>query len=126
MVGILTLLLIVGLFLWFIWYLFFRSVLWVAEPLIDYFEGREAERFSIDDIDKDEFDDNDLENIPKNKVKIAIRDFDKPIHLSRSFLQKAQKEPQKINNTNLWIYRNYIFSSKPTKEKIMETFQEKG
>ena len=57
MTGILALLLVAGLFLWFIWYLFFRSVLWVAKPLIEYFEGRKAERFSIEDIGKDEFGD---------------------------------------------------------------------
>lgn len=118
MAGILALLLIGGLFLWLIWYLFFRSVLWVAEPLIEYFEDKEAERFSIEDIDKDEFDDSDLENIPKSKVKVTIKDFDKPIHLSKSLLQKAQKEPQKLSNTNLWIYKDHIFNSKPTEDKI--------
>jgi len=122
MFGLLALLLIVGLFLYLIWYLFFRSILWVAEPLIEHFENKEAERFSIEDIDKDEFDDNDLEGISKNKVKVTIKDFDKPIHLSRSLLQKAQKDPQKLTNTNLWIYKDHIFSSKPTEEKMKEAF----
>lgn len=118
MASLLALLLLAGLFLWLIWYLFFRSILWVAEPLIEYFEGREAERFSVEDIDKDEFDDSDLENIPKSKVKITIKDFDKPIHLSKFLLQKAQKQPQKLKKTNLWIYKNYIFPNKPKEGKI--------
>lgn len=125
MAGILTLLLIAGLFLWLLWYLFFRSVLWVAEPLIEYFEGRKAERFSIEDIEKDEFDDADLENIPKSKVKVTIKDFDKPIHLSKSLLQKAQKEPQKLSKTSLWIYKDYIFPIKPSEERLKEMSGEK-
>jgi len=116
MVGILALLLIIGLLLWFIWYLFFRSLLWIAEPLIEYFESREVERFSIEDIDKDKFDDNDLESIPKSKVKITIEGFDKTIHLSKILLQKAQKQPQKLGNTNLWIYKDHIYSYKPKAE----------
>jgi hypothetical protein len=116
MAGILALLLIAGVFLWLIWYLFFRSILWVAEPLIEYFEGREAERFSIEDIDKDEFDDSDLESIPKRKIKVTIKDFDKPMHLSKSLLKKAQKQPQKLGNTDLWIYKDYIYSYKPNED----------
>jgi len=123
MAGILALLLIAGLFLWLIWYLFFRSLLWVAEPLIKHFEDREAERFTIEDINKDEFDDRDLEDIPKGKVKVTIKDFDKPIHLSKSLLQKAQNQPQKLVNTNLWIYKDHIFSSRPTEEGIKEVFR---
>ena len=113
---IIGLLIFVGLFFWFVWYLFFRSLLWVAEPLIEYFESREAERFSIEDIDKDEFEEADLESIPKSKVKVTIKDFDKPIHLSKTLLQKAQKKPQKLGNTNLWIYKNHIYSHKPEVE----------
>jgi len=124
MSSLLALLLIAGLFLWIIWYLFFRSLVWVAEPLIEYFEGREAEQFSIAEIDKDEFDDSDLESIPKSKVKVTIKDFDKPIHLSKTLLQKAQKQPQKLANTNLWIYKDHIFNSKPTEERIKEMFSE--
>ena len=77
-------------------YLFFRSLLWVAEPLIEYFESREAERFSIEDIDKDEFNDSDLESIPKSKLKVTIKGFDKPIHLSKTLLKKSQKTIAKI------------------------------
>jgi hypothetical protein len=113
---IISLLIFVGLFSWFIWYLFFRSLLWVVEPLIEYFEVRDAERFSIEDIDKDEFDDSDVESIPKSKVKITIKDFDKPIYLSKTLLQKAQKQPQKLGNTNLWIYKDHIHSYKPNVE----------
>ena len=116
MVGLLALLLFISLFIYLIWYIFFRSVLWVAEPLIEYFESREAERFWIEDIDKDEFDDSDLESIPKSKVKITLKDFDKPIHLSKILLQKAQKQPQKLGNTNLWIYKDHIYSYKPKAE----------
>ena len=75
MVSLLALLLTIGLLLWFIWYLFFRSLLWIAEPLIKYFESRKAERFSIEDIDKDEFDDSDLESIPKSKLKVTLKDL---------------------------------------------------
>ena len=107
-------LLIIGLFLWFIWYLFFCSLLWVAEPLIKYFESREAERFWIEGIDKDDFDEADLESIPKNKVKVTIKGFDKPIHLSKTLLKKAQKQPQRLGNTNLWIYKDHIYSNKPS------------
>jgi len=124
MAGLFVLLLLAGLFLWLIWYLFFRSILWVAEPLIEHFENKEAERFSIEDIDKDEFDDADLESIPESKVKVNIKDFDKPIHLSKSLLQKAQREPQKLANTNLWIYKDCIFSSKPTEEKMKKISRE--
>lgn len=53
---------------------------------------------------------------PKKKVKITLENLNKPIHLSKSILQKAQKEPQSLPNANLWIYKDYIFSSKPTKE----------
>jgi len=49
MASILALLLIAGLFLYLIWYLFFRSVLWVAEPLIKHFEDRQAERFTAEE-----------------------------------------------------------------------------
>ena len=52
-----------------------------------------------------------------------MRIFDKPIHLSKSLLQKAQKEPQKLGNTNLWIYKDRIFSSMPTEEKMNGTFE---
>jgi len=116
MVALLVLIITIGLFIYLIWYLFFRSLLWVAEPLIKYFESRKAKRFSIEDIDKNEFDDADLESIPKSKVKVTIKDFDKPIHLSKTLLQKAQKKPQKLGNTNLWIYKNHIYSHKPEVE----------
>jgi len=116
MVGLLALLLFISLFIYLIWYIFFRSVLWVAEPLIEYFESREAERFWIEDIDKDEFDDSDLESIPKSKLKVTLKDFDKPIHLSKTLLKKAQKQPQKLGNTNLWIYKDHIYSYKPKVE----------
>jgi len=119
MVSLLALLLTIGLLLWFIWYIFFRSVLWVAEPLIEYFEGREAERFWIEDIDKDEFNDSDLESIPKSKLKVTIKGFDKPIHLSKTLLRKAQKQPQKLANTNLWIYKDHIYSYKPKVENSL-------
>jgi len=115
--GLVELFLIGGLLLWLIWYLFFRSLLWAAEPLIEYFESREVERFLIEDIDKNKFDDSDLESIPKSKVKVTLKDFNKPIHLSKTLLQKAQKQPQKLGNTNLWIYKDHIFSSKPVTEK---------
>ena len=113
MSGILILFLFLGLILYLLGYIFFRSVLWVAEPLIEYFEGREAERFWIEDIDKDEFNDSDLESIPKSKLKVTIKGFDKPIHLSKTLLRKAQKQPQKLANTNLWIYKDHIYSNKP-------------
>jgi biopolymer transport protein ExbB/TolQ len=126
MAGLLALLILAGLFIWLIWYLFFRSVLWVAEPLIEYFKDKEAEQFSIEDIGKDEFDDSDLESIPKNKVKVTIKDFSKLIHLSKTLLKKAQKQPQKLGNSNLWIYKDYIFNSKPTQERIKEIFESDG
>lgn len=116
MVSLLVFLLIIGLLFWFIWYLFFRSLFWIAEPLIKYFENREAEQFSIEDIDKDEFDDTDLESIPKSKVKVTLKGFDKPIYLSKSLLKKAQKQPQRLGNTNLWIYKDHIYSYKPKVE----------
>lgn len=113
MAGLIALLLFIGLFLYLIWYLFFRSVLWVVEPLIEYFENREAERFVV-------------EEDGRSKVKVTIKDFDKPIHLSKSLLQKAQTEPQRLGNTNLWVLKDYIFASKPTEEKIKEIFEEGG
>jgi len=116
MASLLALILIAGLFLYIIWYIFFRSLIWVLKPLIEYFENREAERFSIEDIDKDEFNDSDLESIPKSKLKVTLKDFDKPIHLSKTLLKKAQKQPQKLANTNLWIYKDHIYSYKPKAE----------
>jgi len=65
MFGLFVLIIIIGLFLYFIWYIF-RSVLWVAN-LFKYFQNREAERFSIEEIDKDESDDADLESISRVK-----------------------------------------------------------
>lgn len=111
MAGLLVLLILTGLFLWLIWYLFFRSLLWVAEPSIEYFENREVEKFTIED-------DSGI------KAKVSLEGFDKPVHLPKSILQKAQKEPQKISKTNFWIYKDYIFPSKPTEEKIKEVFKE--
>lgn len=122
MLGLLALILIVGLFLYLIWYLFFRSLLWVAEPLVEYFDNRDAEKFVIEDIDKDKFNGSNLEGITKRKVKVSIKDFAKPIHLSKSLLQKAQKEPQKLGDINLWIYKDYIFRSKPTEAKLKKMF----
>ena len=46
-------------------YFSFRSL--GSEPLIKYFQNREAERFSIEEIDKDESDDADLESISRVK-----------------------------------------------------------
>ena len=119
---LLALLLIADLFFWLIWYLFFRSILWVAEPLIKHFEDREAERFMVEDLEEEDIN---LESISKNKVKVTIKDFDNSIHLPKFLLQKAQKEPQKLPKTNLWIYKDYIFSSKPTEEKIKGIFGKK-
>jgi len=118
-IEILIFILFLFLIIYLLGYLFFRSLLWVAEPLIEYFESRKAERFSIEDIDKDEFDDSDLESIPKSKLKVTLKDFDKPIYLSKSLLQKAQKQPQKLGNTNLWIYKDHIYSYKPNVENSL-------
>ncbi len=113
--GIIILLILAGLALWFIWYLFFRSVLWVVEPLIEHMKGREAEKFAVKDIDEDEATD---------KVEITITSLAEPIHIPKPILQKAQKESQKLPKTNLWVYKDYIFSSRPTKEKKKEMFGE--
>ena len=94
---------------------FFKSVLWVAEPLIEHFEKKEAEQFTVEECE----DKADLDKITDKKVKVILKDFEKPIPLSKSLLQKAQKEPQKLPNTNLWIYKDYIFSSQ---EKIKNKF----
>ena len=120
--GLFILLLIAGLLIYLIWYLFFRSVLWVCEPLIEYMKDREAERFAVKDIDKDELEEADLEEIPRSRVEIIITSIAEPMHIPKSILQKAQKEPQKLPSTKLWVYKNYIFSSMPTKEKIEEMF----
>ena len=120
--GLLVLLLITGLLIYLIWYLFFRSVLWVCEPLIEYMKDREAERFAVKDIEKDELEETDLEEISKSKVEITITSVAEPIHIPKAILQKAQKEPQKLPKAKLWVYKNYIFSSMPTKEKIKERF----
>jgi hypothetical protein len=111
MVGIVAFLLFDSLFLYFIWYLFFCSLLWVAEPLIEYFEGRETGRLIVED-------DSGV------KAKVTLEGLDKPIHLHKSILKKAEREPQKLPKTNLWIYKDYIFSSKPTEEKLKEIFEE--
>jgi hypothetical protein len=42
MLNLLLLLLIAGLIIYLIGYLFFRSLLWVIEPLIEYFEKKKA------------------------------------------------------------------------------------
>jgi hypothetical protein len=122
MASLFALILITGLFLYLIWYFFCRSLFWVAEPLIKHFENREAERFMVEDFGEESLDDIDLGQIPKNKVRISLKDFDKPIHLPKSLLEKTKKEPQKLANTNLWIYKEYIFSSQPTEEKLREVF----
>ena len=122
MTSLFALILIAGLFLFLIWYFFYRSVLWVAESLIKHFENREAERFMVEDFGEESLEDIDLGQIPKNKVKVSLKDFDKPIHLPKSLLEKAKKEPQRLTNTNLWIYKDYIFPTKPTEEKLREVF----
>jgi hypothetical protein len=111
MISLLTFLIIIGLFFYFIWFLFFRSLLWVAEPLIEYFESRETGRLIVED-------DSGV------KAKVTLEGLDKPIHLPKSILKKAEIEPQKLPNTTLWIYKDYIFSSKPTEEKLKEIFEE--
>lgn len=116
--GLLVFLIIAGLFLWLICYLFYRTLVWVFEPLVEYMEGREAERFIIEEIDKDEFDDSDIEKIPKKKLNITIKSFDGFVPVPKSILKKAQKEPQKLPGTNLWVYKNEVLSSKPTKENL--------
>jgi hypothetical protein len=122
MASLFALILIAGLFVFLLWHLFYRSLLWVAEPFIKHFENREAERFMVEDFEEESLEDIDLDQIPKNKVKVSLKDFDKPIHLPKSLLEKAKKEPQKLANTNLWIYKEYIFPSQPTEEKLREVF----
>jgi len=112
---LIILLLVAGLLIYLIWYLFFRSLLWVCEPLVEYIKDREVEKFDVADINEDEAAD---------KVEITITSLAEPIHIPKPILQKAQKEPQKLPKTNLWIYKDYIFSSKPTEEKIKEMFGE--
>lgn len=118
MAGLLALLIIAGLIFWLLWYLFVRSILWVAQPLIEHFENKEAEKFMVEEVEAEE------PKIEKRKVKIVLEGLDKPIHLPETLLQKAQTKPQKLPNTNLWIYKDYIFSSTPTPEKIKEIFGE--
>ncbi len=79
----------------------------------------------VEDFGEESLEDIDLGQIPKNKVKVSLKDFGKPIHLPKSLLEKAKKEPQKLANTNLWIYKDHIFSSKPTQERIKELFRGK-
>ena len=111
----LIILLVAGSLIYLIWYVFFRSLLWVCEPLVEYMKDREAEKFAAKDIDESDATD---------KVEITITSLAEPIHIPKPILQKAQKEPQKLPKTNLWVYKDYIFSSKPTKEKIKEMFGE--
>ena len=76
----------------------------------------------VEDFGEESLEDIDLGQIPKNKVKVSIKDFDKPIHLPKSLLEKAKKEPQRLANTSLWIYKDYIFPSQPAEEKLREVF----
>jgi len=47
MVGIIILLLIIGLFLWLLGYLFYKSVLWVFKPLVKDFQDIETQDFAV-------------------------------------------------------------------------------
>jgi hypothetical protein len=81
----------------------------------------------VEDFEEEGLEDIDLGQIPKNKVKVSLKDFDKPIHLPKSLLEKAKREPQKLANANLWIYKDYIFPTQPTEEKLREILvEEKG
>lgn len=60
MANLLVLLLFIGFVLYLIGYLFFRSLLWVFEPLIEYFTKNKDSASFIDEEENDE--DNDMEN----------------------------------------------------------------
>ncbi len=74
MTSLFALILIAGLFLFLIWYFFYKSLLWAAEPLIKHFENGEAERFMVEDFGEESLEDIDLGQIPKNKVKANPQD----------------------------------------------------
>lgn len=122
--GLLILLLIAGLILFLLWYLFIRSILWVFQPLIEYMEGKEAEKFVIEGFEKEKLEDIDLEKVRKNKVKILLTHFDGYVSVPKPILQKAKKEPRRLPGTNLWVYKDFVVSFKPTEEKIKEIFGE--
>ncbi|MDP8263690.1 MAG: hypothetical protein P9M13_10380 [Candidatus Ancaeobacter aquaticus] len=185
--AIIILILIAVLILYILYKIYMRTVEWILEPLSEYMQDKDAERFAVNERE-DEDDEEQVElpralrnkkdqlihticNCPKCKKKTAYYDpkikrtrctscewvdmidsemtleqyyncyhslidkselvekaevvldgLDKPVYLPKSLLEKAKKKPQKLPNSNLWIYKDYIFSCRPTGEKIKEIF----
>lgn len=48
--GAIMFLIAVGITLWFTWRLFVKSILWVAEPITEYFDNKEKERIKFENV----------------------------------------------------------------------------
>ncbi len=109
---LILLLIIVGI-PWFLWYLFYKSVLWVLEPISNYMKDKEEERILI-------------EHKGPFKVTITVESIDRSFDINQSIYKKAQKKPQKIAGSDLWVYKNSLMSFKSAREKLLEILREEN
>lgn len=114
---------IFGLIIYLIWYAFFRSALWVAEPLIKNYEVKTEEKYFIEGYEEEQPEDIDFNSISADKLKVAAKGLTEPIFLLKPLLKRSNITPQKIPNSSLWIYNGSIYPSKP-KEDIFEEGEE--
>ena len=52
--GVIALIVLAGLFLWFLWWLFVKSFMWTIEPVVKYFEDKD--KIIELDAEENEFD----------------------------------------------------------------------
>lgn len=99
------------------WQLFIESIMWCLEPLFDCFANKETNQCENSHAGINNIETSDLENIPIQKVQMRMEDSTTITYVSKITLKKAEEEPQKLAD-GVWIYKDCIYSKKPTKKQI--------
>jgi hypothetical protein len=101
---LIIILFIFGVIIGGIFYAFFRTMVWVAEPIAEYFEKDEARSYFV-------------EETRAGLCKIRVRGIENEVFIPEHIIQKAQERPQRLPKIALWIYRDKIMAGPPDEEK---------
>ena len=71
--GLIVLFIVAGAFLWLLWYLFVKSVVWVFEPITKYVDNKDNERKEFESAVLQKLDDAEKKKTRDNLIPLKSR-----------------------------------------------------
>ena len=97
---IITVLFAGGIIIGGIFYIFFRTMVWVSGPIVQYFEENEEKSYLV-------------EETRAGLCKVRIRGIDNEVFIPEHIIQKAREKPQRLPKIGLWIFKDKIIAGHP-------------